>query len=74
MTNLETELANWAEQKAQCIEAGDRLDAIREVDHFAAFKSKKEAESAAKVLVTLMATMTASVLRWRTRTHFCALG
>ena len=50
MTNLETELANWAEQKAQRIEANDRLDVVREIDHFATFRNKKDAEAAAAIL------------------------
>ena len=47
MTNLQNELANWAEQKAQRIEANDRLDAAREIDHFATFRNKKDAEATA---------------------------
>lgn len=47
---LQDELVKWEEQKHVRLAHGDKLDQPRELEHFAYFKSKTNAEKAAAAL------------------------
>jgi hypothetical protein len=47
---VQDELVKWEEQKRVRLTHGDKLDHPREIEHFATFKSKANAEKAAGAL------------------------
>ena len=47
------ELGRWEEQKKVRLEAGDHLDKLRDIQHFALFRNRSEAKKAAEDLISI---------------------